>query len=396
MDLAAELGDTVTLGGAGGPQSVSLTAHIFAMDVICDAASRCAIAAPGEEELDHEYPYASYVQRTLRRKVGLAVPYYGVTISRESGIVIERSDGASRAVFNSDTFAMSALVEGVMTPRIYFDPAKGDYIFDGALGADAVFTDSLYAENGDIAELTVDALSTSRRIRKYILGDTSDDNFISISEQTLRFITGTLSQDVALLTESALTLLTEDEDAILEDYTGGGAAIQALNRYGQPLYWQKQPVGHTADGYPTDADGVQIYATTDETNWPVYTYDYTELEKAQFSFILDNGVYIPTMIFGAGDELGKSQGFIRKDADGLDLWFTKRSGGNNGVYIGQDYTDLVGLRKTTQINFSNWDNGSFSETADGNIVSTFLVSFDGSGYPVSITDGSGHVTEVVW
>jgi hypothetical protein len=68
---------------------------------------------------------------------------------------------------------------------------------------------------------------------------------------------------------------------------------------------------------------------------------------------------------------------------------------DNGIFIGQ-YTDLGGLRKTTSLNFSNYENGSFTETVDGGLTETYGVRFDENGYPVAITDGSGHQTEVIW
>ena len=163
------------------------------------------------------------MDRSLKRKVGLGNSYYGVTISRQKGLEIARGDGASEALFNSDTFAMRARIGGVMKDRIYFDPIKGDYVFDGALGADAVFTDSLYAEAGDVAELTVDRLSTSRRIRKYILGDTSDDNYILIQDHYQRFITGATIPGDALLDESGDAILTEEGLYLAGEYVLSGA-----------------------------------------------------------------------------------------------------------------------------------------------------------------------------
>ena len=63
------------------------------------------------------------------------------------------------------------------------------------------------------------------------------------------------------------------------------------NRWGEGLYWQREPVGHTADGYPLDADGDQIYATTNPTEWPVAVYKYTELVKEQNAFEMQNDQY---------------------------------------------------------------------------------------------------------
>jgi hypothetical protein len=222
-----------------------------------------------------------------------------------------------------------------MKDRIYFDPVRGDYVFDGALGADAVFTDSLYAEQGDIAELTVDRLSTSRRIRKYILQDTSDDNFIKIQDQYIKWVTGTIISSTGILTEDGLNLLTDSGIPLTEE-VGSAATEQATNRYGQGLYWQKEPVGHTSDGYPTDADGVQIYATTNPTNWPVAVYKYTELVKSEYAFDMVGQNYIPQVILGAGDENGNSKGYIYKDELGFYLRYKSSAAKNVDIRFSDD------------------------------------------------------------
>ena len=368
-DLALELGDKLTVGYTGE----TIAAPIFGIDIPCDVLMAADLTSPGEAEIDHEYPYSDYVDRSLKRKVTLGQSYYGVSLSRHKGIEIKRSDGTSQALFNSDTFSMSALVDGVMTPRIYFDPVKGDYVFDGALGADAVFTDSLYAETGDIAELTVDRLSTSRRIRKYILGDTSDDNYINIQEQTISFITGTFNSSASPNYE------------------------QATNRYGQALYWQREPVSHTVDGYPTDKDGEQIYATTTTTNWPVYVYKYNELTKAQIYFALESGTYVPMLVMGAGDEHGYTKGTLHKSATGFDITFTTSAGDEIGLQaLASGYLDLYGLRKPTNLDFSGWDNGTFTADFDGNKTESWTIDFDANDRPVKFTDSGGHETAVTW
>ncbi len=366
IDLALEVGDRVTVGYTGE----EITSPAFTIDVTAEVLEVAGIAAEGEQEIDHEYPYADYVDRSLRRKVGLNTPYYGVTISRQKGLEIKRTDGASEALFNSDVFTMRALIDGVMKDRIYFDPIKGDYVFDGALGADAVFTDSLYAEQGTIAELTVDELSTSRRIRKYILSDTSDDNYIHIREQYIRFITGTVSSTTP---------------------------TQATNRYGQGLYWQREPVGHTSAGYPVDEDGNQIYSTTNETDWPVMVYPYSELVKAQFAFQQESQTYVPMLIMGAGDNQGYTKGILHKSADGFDISFTDSYGNDQGLRMNSaGYMDLYGLRKPTELDFSGWGAGYFSEELDGQQTASWLVDFDSQGRPILFTDGDGHETAVVW
>ena len=331
IDLALELGDVVTVGLPGE----TVTGPVLSIDITASALEQADIDAPGEDEIDHEYPYSSYVDRSLRRKVTLGQSYYGTTISRDKGLFIARSDGKSDVTLNSDRMVFRGLVDGVMRDQIYFDPASGRYIFDGALGADAVFTDSLYAEQGDIAELTVDRLSTSRRIRKYILGDTSDDNYIAIQDNYIKFITGAPVSNAILLTQTGDYIITEDE-LFLTLETSDYVTTQATNRYGELLYWQREPVGHTEDGYPTDTDGKQIYATTDETAWPVTMYLYKELIKMQEAFELAEGVYQPQVILGAGDENGNSKGYIYKAQQNLLMRYVSSSGKNVDITWSDD------------------------------------------------------------
>lgn len=271
--------------------------------------------------------FTDTVSAALEARLKEGQAYFGVTIDKENGMKIARSDGLSEAIFNSDYFTMRAKIDGVMKDRIYFDPITGDYVFDGRLGADAVFTDSLYAEQGDIAELTVDRLSTSRRIRKYILQDTSEDNYITIQDNYIRFITGAVISNDILLTQAGDALLTE-YGVYLTGESDVIATEQATNRYGSPLYWQKAPISHTADGYPLDADGIQIYATTEETDWPVMVYSYAELIKMEEAFIQAGGLYQPRIVLGAGDGNGNSRGYIYKEQDDLLMRFVNSAGNN--------------------------------------------------------------------
>ena len=393
IDLALELGDVVTVG----LPDQTVPGPVISIDVTVSGLEQADISAPGEDEIDHEYPYASYVDRSLRRKVTLGQSYYGTSISRDKGIEIKRSDGASEAVFNSDTFAMRARIDGAMRDRIYFDPVKGDYVFDGALGADAVFTDSLYAEVGDVSELTVDRLSTSRRVRKFILSDTSDDNYITIQDNYVRFITGRVQTNAVLATESDAPLLTSGGH-YLQVMGGGQAGViaQAKNRNNQPLYWQREPVSHTTDGYPLDSNGSQIYATTETTDWPVYQYVYKELIKASFSFAAVAGQYQPLIVLGAGDENGNSKGFIYKTPTGLDVIYKASSGDELSVKFGDSgYVDVNKMRRPISYDFSHQD--EISEVVDGNVYLQYALERDAQGRITKITNLSdGHETVVNW
>lgn len=319
---------------------------------------------------DHVPDFTGAVSSALEARIKEGKPYFGVTIDKETGIQITRSDGASEATFNSDTFQMSALIGGVMTPRIYFDPVKGDYVFDGALGADAVFTDSLYAEQGDIAELTVDRLSTSKRVRLYNLRNTGDDNFVEVQDNYIKFITGTPIED----SQNPGTYLTE----------------QATNRYGQALYWAEEPYSISTQGYPLDEDGNQIYATIDTTNWPVMVYQYTELVKAQFAFEQQSGTYVPILTLGAGDENGRDNGFLLKGQNELMIRYLTGAGEYTDIRL-SDFVDAKHRRLAScEIDTVNGE-VTYTVEGDGNEYSlTFVVNGD----TVTYTWPDGHTCEV--
>ena len=381
IDLALELGDIVTVGKSGD----TVTGPVFSINITGGALEQAAISAPGEDEIDHEYPYASYVDRSLKRRVTLGQAYEGVTISRKFGIQIlginEQGDETNRALLNSHEFTMDVKTDGGWEQQFYFDPERRAYVFKGALGADAI-----YADMGDIAELTVDRLSTSKKVRLYNLQNTGDDNFVHIQDNYIRLTTGSVKYDP----EDPTTPLTE----------------QATNRWGDPLYWQAIPDHINASGYPMDEDGRQIYATTEvptpgegETldDYKVMVYQYTELVKSSYEFVQEGGTYVPMLTLGAGDNNGRTKAVLHKAADGFDLTFTTTAGEENGLKLwSAGYMDLYGLRKPTELDFSGWDTGFFSETLDGGQAGSYLVDFDAQGRPVKFTDANGHETDVIW
>ena len=124
LDPAAELGDAVRVGGVTGLLASAYTTF----DAFCAA----DIAAPADEEVDHEYPYESPATREMRRKVTLGRDYFGTRISKGKGLEIVRTaaDGTkkSRAIFNSDVFAMYN-DDGV--EALYFDSNEGKFKFRG-------------------------------------------------------------------------------------------------------------------------------------------------------------------------------------------------------------------------------------------------------------------------
>lgn len=260
---------------------------------------------------------------------------------------------------------------------------------------DDAIDNAIYADVGDIAELTVDRLSTSRRVRKYILGDTSDDNYIMIQDNVLQLRTGTVASSSMLATEDDDVLATEADDPIGVEGSATNA-VQATNRWGQLLYWQHEPVGHTAQGYPTDINGNQIYATTTPTDWPVMVYQYVEQVKAEYSFVDVGGVYTPQIILGAGDTNGNSKGYIFKTVDELLIRYLTSAGSPCEIALANDgFVEIRNLRRALNMDFASWDAGYFTETLDGGVVATYSVQFDAQGRPVKIFDAD-HACTISW
>ena len=63
------------------------------------------------------------------------------------------------------------------------------------------------------------------------------------------------------------------------------------------------------------------------------------------------------------------------------------------------YMDLTGLRRTTKLDLSRWDEGVFTETVEGGETVTYTVTFkevEGERVPMKISDGTGHETAICW
>ena len=66
----------------------------------------------------------------------------------------------------------------------------------------------------------------------------------------------------------------------------------------------------------------------------------------------------------------------------------EKGGGGSG--------EMPAFLRTSEMDFSAWANGTFTETLEDGRVNTYTVEFDESDRPVKITDDDGHVCEVVW
>ena len=370
IDPAAELGDGVTVGGIYSPLS----------KLSDDGRGYAGISSPGELEMEDEYPSGGYITQEFNRKIAETRSTITKT-SEEINLKVEGIDGRVSDITQTvDGISLSVTSasspDGQTTATITLKVGPNNYTgyikLDGNVDVSGQLSaDALYAALGEIADLSVNRLSTSRRVVKYLAGDTTDDNFIRVAEQSLEFVAG-----IAKST-------TE----------------QAKNPNGELIYWEADPAGASigSDGYPY-ANGERIFTTTKQTSWPVMVYQYEEQIKRAISFQSDGQYYYPVDIFGAGDPNGKQRGYLVKRQNSLELTYETSTGKQLGLAARDDgYMDLMGLRKSTALDFSEWDKGNFAELVDGEKTPyRYTVAFDQQRRPIKITDNSGHATLIRW
>ena len=370
IDPAAELGDGVTVGGIYSPLS----------KLSDDGRGYANISSPGELEMEDEYPSSGYITQEFNRK--LAETRSSITkTSEEINLKVEGIDGRVSDITQTvDGISLSVTSasspDGQTTATITLKVGPNNYTgyikLDGNVDVSGQLSaDALYAALGEIADLSVNRLSTSRRVVKYLAGDTTDDNFIRVAEQSLEFVAG-----IAKST-------TE----------------QAKNPNGELIYWEADPAGASigSDGYPY-ANGERIFTTTKQTSWPVMVYQYEEQVKRAISFESDGQYYYPVDVFGAGDNNGKQRGYLVKRQNSLELTYETSTGKLLGLAAQDDgYMDLMGLRKTVGLNFSGWDKGSWGVLLEGvTEMLNYGVTLNSAGVPIKITYPDGTDCPILW
>lgn len=373
IDPAAELGDGVTVGGIYSPLS----------KLSDDGRGYAGISSPGEAEMEDEYPSEGYTTQEFNRKIAETRSTITKT-SEEINLKVEGIDGRVSNINQTvDGISLSVTSasspDGQTTATITLKVGPNNYTgyikLDGNVDVSGQLSaDALYAAFGEIADLSVNRLSTSRRVVKYLAKDTTDDNFIRVAEQSLEFVAG-IAQST-----------TE----------------QAKNPNGELIYWEADPAGASigSDGYPY-ANGERIFTTTKQTNWPVMVYQYEEQVKRAISFQSDGQYYYPVDVFGAGDTNGKQRGYLVKRQNSLELTYETSTGKQLGLAARDEgYLDLFGLRKTVGLNFASWEQGSFSETVEG--ISEPLeygvefATVGGKKVPVKIIYSDGAEMAIQW
>ena len=141
--------------------------------------------------------------------------------------------------------------------------------------SNSVVTKSLYAERGDIAQLTVDWLSTSKKVMKYLEKDTTDDDYLEAHEQGIELKTA--------------SVVMADGEPLTEPLK---------DRYGNQLYWQKDiTYAEIIDGFPY-VNGKQIYIDTEVTDYPARVYQYVVTTKMLINFETVDGNNVPKITMG--------------------------------------------------------------------------------------------------
>ena len=231
-----------------------------------------------------------------------------------------------------------------------------DSVVTKILYANTVVTGELYADYGDIADLTVWKLRTDwSRAQKYLRGDTSDINYITIHDEQIDFITATPATPLR--------------------------AIQLYRDAYTPCWW---------------ADDTRTRITVmEDTGIPVMVYAYNELTKLSIRFqtiTLTNGTttYAPVITLGAGDNNGYSKGFIYKRQNDLLIRYLTSAGEYTDISL-NDFVDAKHRRLAScEIDSSA---GTVSYTVEGDNTAHGLV-FTVSGDTATFTWPDGHTCEV--
>lgn len=370
IDPAAELGDGVTVGGIYSPLS----------KLSDDGRGYAGISSPGEAEMEDEYPSEGYITQEFNRKIAETRSTITKT-SEEINLKVEGIDGRVSDITQTvDGISLSVTSasnpDGQTTATITLKVGPNNYTgyikLDGNVDVSGQLSaDALYSAFGEIADLSVNRLSTSRRVVKYLAKDTTDDNFIRVEGQSLEFVAG----------------------------ISKGTTEQAKNPNGELIYWEADPAGASigSDGYPY-ANGERIFTTTKQTSWPVMVYQYEEQVKRAISFQSDGQYYYPVDVFGAGDNNGKQRGYLVKRQNSLELTYETSMGKLLGLAARDEgYLDLMGMRRTVGLNFSGWDKGSWGVLLEGvKEMLDYGVTMNSAGVPVKITYPDGTDCPIYW
>ena len=267
---------------------------------------------------------------------------------------VQQQHNALETLVNGIRFTVSDPIDGgtnryvTMTLTVGGNEYTGVVMIDGNVDVSGQLSaEALYATLGDIARLKVDSLSTKRSIPKYLAGDMSDDNYVDIQEQHI----------------------------VLRRAWTDGSTEQARDDFGAKLYWEQDISGATlgTDGYPY-VDGQRVFITTEVTDYPVTVYSYDSGDRLKIFFDESNN-YGPRMVWGEGDggSAGNGRGYLEKLGLSFDIYNKGTDGVKRGVFMGNEYVDIVGERLPTKM---VWSDNTLTVTYQGDKTRSFVFSDD--------------------
>lgn len=176
-------------------------------------------------------------------------------------------------------------------------------------------------------EYYADMFTTSKKIWKYDNGDESDDIFMRFEGANAVWYRGICTGEIETIDN---------------------------------LYWIDE--NHTA-------------LTTQETDYPVEVYIYDEHVRMQVE-ITNDETHGPKWTFGEGggyDDPTWGKSFLEKTATTTEFYQVSDSGKKNGIFISNNYTDIVGERMPTKM---AWSGNTLNVTYQGGKTRTFAFSDD--------------------
>lgn len=221
-----------------------------------------------------------------------------------------------------------------------------------------VITNELYAQYGNIADLTVDKLRTDyKRARKYLNGDTGQIDYISIHDEVIEFITSVTD----------------------------GSETEQLTVDGKAFYW-------------TDASKTQM-TREKVTEWPVIVWKYNEYRKAAFHFepvALENGgeTPMPVLTFGTGTGEGDNgKAWLFKNESELAFKYQTRYGQTAAVTLRDDgFVDANHRRADITIDTKA---GKITVSPEGTLANAFDIAYTEDGDTLTLAWPDGKTFRVV-
>lgn len=243
--------------------------------------------------------------------------------------------------------------------------------------------DELYSSFSAIADLLVNNLRTDyMRAQRYLDQNTDPIDYLAIHDEEISFWTGSVKYDEQdppqPLTEQLHRLDTLTNEVRYFWWTDASRTkMTYLTDTGDPVLV-----------YQYDEDYGSGYGTG-TGKFPKATFRYEEEPNGQ------GGTYkVPVLTLGQGVDAGGVNGRARivKHISGLEISYTTSTGTTIGVWLGDDgFNDLVGLRRITDLDFTDWENGSFEISLEGGQTVSGTVTLS-DGVPTKLTVGGVQTT----